>query len=146
MRLTFIFHFIIPFFMLSNLSGQTVQTKNVLNTKLEACCYEPMTGFYRNGYCETGPQDRGLHVVCAIMTQEFLDYTLKLGNDLCTARPQYNFPGLSAGDQWCLCAIRWKEAYEAGVAPLVKLESTNVAALKIVTLEMLKSKEVPTEK
>lgn len=113
-------------------------TRNVLGTKLEMCSTSPLTGFYRDGYCNTGRDDYGTHVVCAEMTQEFLDFTKAKGNDLCTARPEYRFPGLKTGNKWCLCALRWKEAYEAGYAPKVVLESTNEKALKYVTLEELK--------
>ena len=116
--------------------------KNVLGGELEACCYSPMTGFFRDGSCNTGPMDRGVHVVCAIMTDEFLNFSASCGNDLVTPYPAYGFPGLKAGDQWCLCVARWKEAYESGVAPPVKLASTHEAALKVVSLEMLKAKAV----
>ena len=110
---------------------------NIFGEKLESCCTDPMTGYYRDGYCNTSADDYGTHVICAVMTQEFLDYTVKMGNDLCTAKPEYHFPGLKAGDGWCLCAIRWKEAYDAGVAPLVRLESTHIKALKYVKMEEL---------
>ena len=132
----------------SNQPMNTVETQtatNVLGTPLQTCCTDPMTGYYRNGRCDTDASDRGSHVVCAIMTREFLDYTLAQGNDLCTARPEYRFPGLQPGDGWCLYAIRWKEAYDAGVAPLVKLECTHSKALQYVSLEALQSR-VYTEK
>ena len=119
-------------------AGKDNVTKNVLGTALQSCCTDPMTGFYRNGSCQTGPDDYGTHVVCALMTKEFLDYTLEQGNDLCTARPEYRFPGLKPGDKWCLCAVRWQEAFEAGVAPLVVLESTHEKALEFIKLEDLK--------
>ena len=119
-------------------------SKNVLGGDLEICCTSPMTGFYRDGYCATGPSDHGRHVVCAVMTQAFLDYTKAQGNDLCTARPEYQFPGLKAGDKWCLCAVRWKEALEAGVAPKVILEATHAKALTIVSLEDLKAHVLET--
>lgn len=112
--------------------------KNVLGGDLEVCCTSPMTGFYRDGRCETGPQDRGVHVVCAIVTQEFLTYSKNRGNDLITPNLFYGFPGLKPGDGWCLCASRWKEAYDAGVAPKVKLDATHEAALRIVSLDILK--------
>ncbi len=118
-----------------------VETKNVLGTKLQSCCLDPVTGFFRDGFCQTNAQDYGTHVVCARMTREFLDYTLAQGNDLCTARPEYRFPGLKPGDKWCLCAVRWKEAIQAGVAPPVILESTHEKALEYVTLEQLKAHE-----
>ncbi len=111
--------------------------KNVLGTELIACCTDPMAGFYRDGYCRTGPMDSGRHVVCAIMTEDFLQYTKSKGNDLSTPIPQYDFPGLKAGDAWCLCALRWKEAFDAGVAPQVKLEATDASVLNFVKFEEL---------
>ncbi len=101
-----------------------------------------MTGFFRDGCCETGPMDLGRHVVCAQVTAEFLDYTKTQGNDLSTPIPDYNFPGLKPGDRWCLCASRWKEALEAGVAPPIVLASTHAAALKIVTLDELQQNAI----
>jgi len=117
-------------------------TKNVLGTNLQSCCTDPVTGFYRNGFCQTGPEDYGTHVVCAEMTQAFLDFTKSRGNDLCTAIPAYNFPGLKPGDKWCLCALRWKEAYLAGFAPPVILAGTHEKALQYVDLEILKANEL----
>ncbi|MDT0538850.1 DUF2237 domain-containing protein [Croceitalea sp. P059] len=111
--------------------------KNVLGTDLKPCCYQPKTGFYRDGFCRTGPEDVGTHVVCAIMTEEFLVYTKAQGNDLSTPIPMYQFPGLKPGDKWCLCASRWKQAYKAGKAPEVDLEATHEKALEIVDFEML---------
>lgn len=96
-----------------------------------------MTGFYRDGFCHTGPQDRGLHVVCAEMTEAFLEYTRLQGNDLSTPIPEYRFPGLRPGNRWCVCVTRWQEAARAGCAPPVVLESTHVSALEFVTLEEL---------
>ena len=110
---------------------------NVLGGPLEVCSTRPMTGFYRDGCCHTGPQDSGRHVVCAQMTQEFLLFTQRMGNDLITPRPEYRFPGLKPGDRWCLCALRWREALEAGVAPPVILEATHKKALDCVILEDL---------
>ncbi len=110
----------------------TNTSENVLGTKLEVCCTSPMTGFYRNGICETGSQDLGTHVVCAEITEEFLAFTKSRGNDLST--PSFGFPGLKAGDRWCLCASRWQEALEAGVAPPVILASTHAIALNYVAL------------
>ncbi len=118
------------------------ETKNVLGTDLQTCCTSPMTGFYRDGTCQTGPQDQGVHVVCAELTEAFLSYTKAQGNDLSTPRPEYNFPGLKPGDKWCLCATRWKEAMDDGVAPAVVLESTHEAALKHVSLDDLKQHSV----
>ncbi|MEM9804752.1 MAG: DUF2237 domain-containing protein [Cyanobacteria bacterium P01_D01_bin.56] len=111
---------------------------NVLGENLQTCCTDPMTGFYRDGTCNTGPNDVGSHVVCAEMTEEFLIYTKAQGNDLSTPVPMYQFPGLKPGDRWCLCAVRWKEAYEAGVAPKVVLEATHESALTVVSFEALK--------
>ena len=108
--------------------------QNVLGTELQTCCTDPMTGFFRTGTCVTGTQDRGTHVVCARVTAEFLTYTKAQGNDLSTAVPGSSFPGLNPGDKWCLCASRWKEALEAGVAPPVNLAATHSTALKYVSL------------
>lgn len=116
--------------------------KNVLGTALESCCTDPMTGFYRDGSCHTGPNDYGVHVVCAVMTQAFLDYTKSCGNDLCTPAPQYNFPGLKPGDKWCLCATRWRDALKAGKAPKIILASTHERMLRHVPLEVLKKHAV----
>lgn len=111
---------------------------NVLGEPLVACSHDPLTGFYRDGCCETGPDDHGRHIVCAIMTAEFLSFSKSRGNDLSTPRPEYRFPGLKPGDRWCLCALRWKEALEAGMAPRVALRSTHASALRYVTLADLK--------
>lgn len=111
---------------------------NVFGDALEPCCFDPMTGFYRDGYCNTGPVDRGRHTVCAHMTKEFLAFSKSRGNDLSTPMPQYGFPGLKPGDAWCLCALRWKEALEAGKAPRVYLQRTNMKTLEVVTLAQLK--------
>ncbi len=110
---------------------------NVLGTPLSVCCTHPLTGFYRDGNCETGPEDLGTHILCARMTEEFLLFSRKRGNDLITPRPEYQFPGLKAGDCWCLCISRWLEAKEAGVAPPMFLEATHELALGYVTLEVL---------
>jgi len=118
---------------------------NVLGTPLIGCCTDPMTGFYRDGVCNTGPTDSGRHVVCAIMTEEFLDFTKGRGNDLSTPRPEYQFPGLKPGDGWCLCALRWKEAWEAGVAPPVKLEATHEKALEYIDFSALLEAKVVNE-
>ena len=112
--------------------------RNVLGEPLVACSFDPLTGFYRDGCCKTGPEDTGSHLVGAIMTEEFLQFSSRVGNDLSTPRPQWRFPGLIAGDQWCLCINRWKEAFYAGCAPKVKLESTHMNALAIVELDVLK--------
>jgi uncharacterized protein len=115
------------------------EVKNVLGGELEVCCGAPMTGFYRDGKCNTGSEDRGVHVVCAEVTEEFLSFTRAVGNDLSTPQPSFGFPGLQPGDRWCLCATRWKEALDAGFAPPVVLAATHAAALKYVTLEELQS-------
>jgi len=112
---------------------------NVLGAVLVPCSYDPLTGYYRDGCCNTDDHDRGSHVVCAKVTQEFLDFSLARGNDLVTPRPEHRFVGLEAGDRWCLCAMRWKEALEAGVAPPVVLECTHERALLFVTLAQLQS-------
>ena len=111
--------------------------KNILGTELRSCCTDPITGFYRDGYCNTGQMDQGSHTVCAIMTDEFLEFTQSRGNDLSTPFPEYRFPGLKAGDCWCLCALRWKEAHEAGVAPLIKPEATHEKTLEFVDKAIL---------
>jgi uncharacterized protein (DUF2237 family) len=110
--------------------------KNVLGGELEPCSFDPLTGFYRDGCCNTGADDGGAHVVCARVTAEFLEYSRSVGNDLST--PQPGFSGLQPGDQWCLCAARWQEAFEAGMAPDVILEATHVRALEWVDLEDLR--------
>jgi len=112
---------------------------NVLGTPLVPCSYDPLTGFFRDGCCNTDAQDQGSHVVCAKVTQEFLDFSLARGNDLITPSREYRFAGLKAGDRWCLCATRWKEALDAGVAPPVVLECTHERALDFVTLAQLQS-------
>lgn len=114
------------------------QARNVLGTELELCCTSPVTGYYRDGFCNTGGQDFGLHVVCAQVTEEFLEFTKSRGNDLSTPVPAFDFPGLKPGDRWCLCAARWKEAFDAGVAPPVILSATHPRALEVVSLDELK--------
>jgi uncharacterized protein len=114
--------------------------RNVLGRPLEACGIEPMTGFFRTGCCETGPDDVGSHTVCARMTAEFLAFSRSQGNDLSTPMPEHGFPGLKPGDRWCLCAARWREAYLAGVGPPVVLASTHEDALEEVPLEELQAR------
>ena len=116
-----------------------LQARNVLGEKLQPCCKLPMTGFYRDGYCNTGPEDLGRHTVCIRATDEFLAFSKDAGNDLSTPQPESDFPGLIAGDQWCLCALRWQEAFESDAAPQVILESTHEATLEVVKLEDLKA-------
>ena len=110
---------------------------NIFGDEIEACCYDPMTGYFRDGFCNTDEHDHGSHVVCAVMTDDFLEFSKSKGNDLSTPRPEFNFPGLKKGDRWCLCALRWKEAYDAGVAPKVFLESCHLNSLNFVTKEQL---------
>lgn len=112
---------------------------NVLGTELQSCSFDPMTGFFRDGCCRSGADDIGLHLVCARMTEEFLIFSKSRGNDLSTPMPQYHFPGLKPGDQWCLCVLRWKEAFQAGVAPQVVLEATHISTLEFVDLEDLEA-------
>jgi uncharacterized protein (DUF2237 family) len=112
--------------------------KNVLGTPLQQCCTEPLTGFYRDGYCRTAAADTGSHVIAATITQQFLVFTKARGNDLITPRPEFYFPGLKEGDNWCLCALRWKEAYIAGVAPPVNLAATHEKALQYIPLDILR--------
>lgn len=111
---------------------------NVLGEPLQLCCTEPMTGFFRDGYCRTDAFDHGHHTICIIATEEFLAFSKGAGNDLSTPRLEFNFPGLKAGDSWCVCAERWREALEAGVAPLVRLASCHESALDHVSLDDLK--------
>lgn len=121
------------------------EQKNVLGEPLKCCCKFPMTGFYRTGYCETGPEDLGRHTVCVKLTEKFLEFTKSVGNDLSTPHPELDFPGLIAGDRWCLCAARWLEAYQADAAPDVYLERTNQATLEVVDLEMLNKHAIAEE-
>jgi uncharacterized protein (DUF2237 family) len=111
---------------------------NVLGEPLEGCCNDPLTGFYRDGYCHTGAQDLGVHTVCAVVSDAFLAFSRERGNDLTTPRPEFGFPGLQDGDGWCLCAGRWLEAHEAGAAPRIKLRSTHIRTLDLVPLSVLK--------
>jgi len=119
--------------------------KNVLGGELQVCSLEPMTGFYRDGCCHTGGNDYGVHVVCAQVTEEFLAFSKSRGNDLITPAPMYNFPGLKPGDRWCLCAGRWREALEAGVAPPVILAATHISALEHISLKDLEAHQLLSE-
>ena len=112
-------------------------SQNVFGEELITCSTEPLTGFYRDGCCQTGKDDFGKHTVCAVMTKEFLEFAAQQGNDLSTPNEAFGFPGLKPGDRWCLCASRWKEAYDAGVAPKVILEATEEKTLEYVDLEVL---------
>ncbi len=115
------------------------QEFNVLGEPLASCCTDPMTGFFRDGSCRTGEDDHGSHTVCTRVTAEFLEFSRARGNDLSTPLPEYGFPGLKPGDCWCLCALRWQEAFEAGFAPQVRLESSHQRALEHVSLADLKA-------
>lgn len=116
--------------------------QNVLGGALDACGSDPVTGFYRDGHCRTGPQDLGSHTVCAVVTVEFLAHQQRVGNDLSTPRPEYRFPGLRPGDRWCVVAVRWLQAYQAGVAAPVVLAATHARALEVVPLEALQEHAV----
>jgi uncharacterized protein (DUF2237 family) len=120
---------------------------NVLGGELEPCGTDPMTGFYRDGCCSTGPEDVGSHTVCAVVTAAFLEHQRAVGNDLTTPRPEYGFPGLRPGDRWCVVAARWQQAYDAGVAAPVVLASTNLRALEVLPLQALRENavDVPTD-
>lgn len=119
---------------------------NVLGERLISCGSSKPTGFYRDGFCATGPDDRGVHVVCAEVTKEFLEFSKSRGNDLITPHPEHDFKGLVPGDRWCLCANRWKEAFDHDVAPPVVLEATHDAALKYVRLDNLKKTQLQKDK
>ncbi|QDT64135.1 DUF2237 family protein [Calycomorphotria hydatis] len=123
----------------------TQTSQNVLGTPLQTCSKKPLTGFYRTGCCETGPEDAGSHTVCILATAEFLQYSKSVGNDLSTPVPEWQFPGVRPGDRWCLCAPRWQQALEAGYAPSVILEATHEGALAYVALEDLKAHAVDAE-
>jgi len=118
---------------------------NVLGKPLQPCCLKPVTGFYRDGYCRTGPGDHGLHTVCVEASAEFLAFSREQGNDLSTPRPEFAFPGLKPGDRWCLCVTRWKDAFEAGMAPAVLLSSCHISALEFVSLEELQAHALEEE-
>lgn len=124
------------------MGGEARDQLNVLGGALESCSTDPMTGFYRTGCCEVGGDDVGVHAVCAVMTADFLAFSASVGNDLSTPAPQFGFPGLAPGDQWCLCAPRWQEAFEAGMAPRVRLASSHLAALEFCALEDLRAHAV----
>ena len=115
---------------------------NVLGTELKCCCRDPLTGFYRDGYCRTGPEDRGLHTVCVQVTREFLDFSVLDGNDLVTPRPEFNFPGLRPGDRWCVCVTRWVEALRRNRAGPIDLEATYSSVLEFVSIEELKANAI----
>ncbi|HJQ47800.1 MAG TPA: DUF2237 domain-containing protein [Amycolatopsis sp.] len=121
--------------------------RNVVGGDLEPCGTEPLTGFYRDGCCNTGPDDLGNHTVCAVVSREFLDHQTRAGNDLVTPRPEFGFPGLRPGDRWCVCAARWQEAYEAGAAPPVVLASTHARALEVLDISALRehAADVPAD-
>ena len=118
---------------------------NVLGKPLESCCHSPMTGYFRDGFCRTDGTDYGQHLTCVLLTEEFLIFSKSKGNDLSTPRPEFGFPGLKAGDRWCLCAERWTEALEAGMAPMLYLESTHSQMLSLVQIEVLERYAVTTD-
>ncbi len=118
---------------------------NVFGEPMTTCSMSPRTGFYRDGCCNTGAEDSGMHLVCALMTESFLAFSKSRGNDLSTPIPEYDFPGLQDGDFWCLCVLRWKEAFEAGCAPQVRLSATHISALEFVELDDLKKFAVEEE-
>jgi hypothetical protein len=115
--------------------------KNVLGRPLQSCSFDPLTGFFRDGCCNTGPDDVGLHLVCVEVNREFLAFSKKRGNDLSTPAPEFDFPGLQPGDRWCLCVERWKEAKRAGMDPPVVLEATHISTLEFVSLDELREYE-----
>lgn len=125
------------------MAGERAASVNVLGEPLKPCAFDPVTGFFRDGRCNTGPDDVGCHSVCVRMTAEFLRFSRQRGNDLTTPRPEYGFPGLRPGDRWCLCAARWQEAWAAGVAPKVVLASTHLATLDMIPLEVLRAHALP---
>ena len=129
----------------TNGNGHYPKPKNVLGTELKICCTSPMTGFYRDGFCRTGTDDTGRHTVCILATEDFLEFSKAAGNDLSTPRPEYAFPGLKDGDKWCLVAMRWQQAFEAGMAPQVFLEATHESALEFIKLEDLRRYAVDDE-
>lgn len=124
---------------LRSLYNTRLAMKNVLGTELQSCCMDPVTGFYRDGFCRMSGEDPGLHIVCVQVTSEFLAFSQSVGNDLSTPVPEYGFPGLQPGDQWCLCVERWKEALDAEVAPPVLLQATHISTLEYVSLSDLKA-------
>ncbi|TDR23257.1 DUF2237 family protein [Marinicella litoralis] len=115
------------------------ESLNVYGEVLESCCEDPVTGFFRDGCCNTADEDHGLHTVCVKLTDEFLQYSKKMGNDLSTPHPEFDFPGLKAGDQWCLCALRWLQAHQDGCAPKVNIRSTHLRTLDVVDINLLKA-------
>ena len=123
---------------ITNGNGHYPKPRNVLGGELTSCCTDPMTGFYRDGFCRTGADDHGRHTVCIVATDEFLSYSASVGNDLSTPMPQHAFPGVKDGDKWCLCVTRWQQALEDDMAPQVVLAATHESALQIVQLEDLK--------
>ena len=124
------------------MTPEPTEERNVLGGPLQPCSTEPLTGFYRDGHCSTGPEDLGSHTVCAVVSAEFLALQLQLGNDLTTPRPEYGFPGLDPGDRWCVVAARWLQAYQLGAAAGVVLAATNARALSIVPIEALRQHAV----
>ena len=138
MKLQVIVKLLILLIHTSYAQDMSLGKSNVLGSPLEKCGETPLTGYFRNGYCHTNSSDQGTHVVCAKVTKKFLEFTKSKGNDLITPRPEYNFTGLVPGDKWCLCALRWKEAYDNGSAPTVDLKATHQKALEFVNIKSLK--------
>ena len=130
------------FLQFTTIENVAMSAKNVLGTPVQTCSTEPMTGFYRNGCCDTGPDDLGLHLVCTQVTAAFLAHQRSIGNDLSTPMPYYGFPGLKPGDRWCVCVTRWKQSLEAGMAAPVYLEATHMSTLEYVDLEDLQKHAV----
>jgi uncharacterized protein (DUF2237 family) len=128
-----------------NGNGHRPKPKNVLGTELKTCCTDPMTGFYRDGYCRTGADDTGRHTVCIRATNDFLAFSKAVGNDLSTPRPEYAFPGVVEGDKWCLCVLRWREALEMDAAPQVILEGCHESVLNVVSLEDLREHAIDSD-
>ena len=124
---------------MSNLGTSKPLPRNVLGEELAVCGCQPITGWFRNGFCETESSDSGQHSICCVMTNSFLNYSKAQGNDLSTPRPEFKFPGLTAGDCWCVCALRWAQALDDGMAPPVKLEATEISTLNVISLETLKT-------
>jgi uncharacterized protein len=131
--------------MASRPNSTELPARNVLGQPLVPCSFDPLTGYFRDGCCKTNESDVGTHIVCAVVTQKFLDFSKSAGNDLSTPRPQWQFAGLKEGDSWCLCVSRWIEALKAGCAPMVKLESTNIKALEYVSLDVLEGFALPAQ-
>ena len=145
LRKLFLVLFIILISINSMAMAKEPKKQNIYGEELQPCCFEPLTGYFRDGFCRTVKEDVGTHVICAEVTEEFLNFTLTRGNNLISPAPQFSFPGLKPGDKWCLCALRWKEALQNNVAPPVYLDATDIKALDYVTLEQLESNSINKE-